>query len=566
MQTRSATSGLNNATATGNKSKRKRNAKQAGPPVKGGWELPHGMGVGITGTSNAQAQQLEPASVLPPDTNTSNTQVLHQGQAAGAPQPVIQSQHNPPGQTRQTRLSLRITKVTTNSETSAKKANPLVIKAEERTDTLVNLDDHRLTKRVRLSRAAKQLATSALSPPNEKLGITSVGVETREVLNKDTLKLVLIKGVAIKDNAVVKVAGNIVVDASNLLDPNYRQMVKRGKENPYGLTPGFTPYPYRRVPTAAACEEVHKILTDLHGEVKQPEKMPAASLAVAGCGEVPCVLDALLRTLISGNTQMARANAAIRSLAEHYGLRKEGTGAGSIAWDKVRSSSHEELAQVIRVAGTGPKRSRHIKQILDMVHDEGVERSRTPPPGIAADPSKEAEATGTTAQNFLSLDHMHSMSKDEALAKFVTYPGIGIKTAACVTLFCLQMPSFAVDTHVHKFCQWLGWVPKKTDPDNCFRHGDFMVPDHLKYGLHQLFIRHGQTCFKCRKITKPGTKDWNEAPDCPLEHLLDRSKDDAGSTRKREVKTKKTRAEAVGSESGETTDEEEEIEDEEEEV
>lgn len=155
---------------------------------------------------------------------------------------------------------------------------------------------------------------------------------------------------------------------------------------------------------------------------------------------------------------------------------------------------------------------------------------------------------------------MHSMTKDEAMAKFVSYPGIGIKTAACVTLFCLRMPCFAVDTHVHKFCRWLGWVPENADPDNCFRHGDFMVPDHLKYGLHQLFIRHGQVCFKCRKATKPGTKDWKEAPDCPLEHLLDRSKDEAGSKPPKQPKQPKrhkkvkeeTGSEADGSDNSES--------------
>lgn len=95
-------------------------------------------------------------------------------------------------------------------------------------------------------------------------------------------KLLVIKGIIIKDNVVSKGFEKIIVDASQLLDPNFRVMVKRGKDNPYGLTPGFSPYPYRRVPTPEACEEVHKILTDLHGEVKQPEKIPVASLEIAG--------------------------------------------------------------------------------------------------------------------------------------------------------------------------------------------------------------------------------------------------------------------------------------------
>ncbi|SPQ19664.1 d2a410f9-7547-49b4-8ed0-89f924398cf2 [Thermothielavioides terrestris] len=335
-----------------------------------------------------------------------------------------------------------------------------------------------------------------------------------------------------------KSSDKIIVDASKFLDPNFKRIVKRGKENPYGLTPGLSPYPYRRVPTPEACEEVHRILSEFHGEVKQPEKMPSASLEVAGCGEVPCVLDALLRTLISGNTLMAMADAAIKNLAQHYGLRTEGTGAGSINWDKVRLSSHQELVEVIKIAGNGPKKARHIKQILDMVYEENLQRAQGRPSLTKANPIQRGDGTCVATQNLLSLDHMHRMSKDEAMAKFVSYPGIGIKTAACVTLFCLRMPCFAVDTHVHKFCRWLGWVPAKADPDNCFRHGEVMVPDHLKYGLHQLFIRHGQQCFKCRKVTKPGTKEWDEAPDCPLEHLLDRSKDEAAAKPKRNGKVK----------------------------
>ncbi|KAK4198418.1 hypothetical protein QBC40DRAFT_266732 [Triangularia verruculosa] len=344
-----------------------------------------------------------------------------------------------------------------------------------------------------------------------------VQVETSSAAN--TRKLLIIRGVTLNGNVVSKSLDKIIVDVSQILNPDYRINVKRGTLNPYGLTPGYSPYPYRRVPTAEACEEVHRILTEMHGEVNQPDRIPAASLEIAGCGEVPCVLDALLRTLISGNTLMAMADAAIKKLGEDFGIRTEGTGAGSINWEKVRVSSHQALVNSIKISGNGPKKAQHIKLILDKVYEENLERVKQ-----AGTAEKNEDGI---AHDLLSLDYMHAMSKDEAMEKFVSFPGIGIKTAACVSLFCLRMPCFAVDTHVHKFCRWLGWTPVKADPDNVFRHGDFMVPDHLKYGLHQLFIRHGQTCFKCRKTTKPGSKDWNEAPDCPLEHLLDRSKDEA---------------------------------------
>jgi endonuclease III len=547
---------------TGGGTKRKRGVKKQAQPVKGGWVLPHGMGIGVAGGDISAPQDAE--ATLP-----ASSPVERSPDTAGATQSglAVTSQLAPNAekkvirQTRQTRISLRVTKAVTENQKTKQEEQKPIVKLEEPDDSSLKQEDGRPAKRVRTAPMVDATTTDATDPNKEALKLTVVKSEEKKLLRQPLPKLMIFKGITVKDNVVARTSSKLIVDASQLLDPNLRRMVKRGKENPYGLTPGFSPYPYRRVPTPEACEEVHSILTELHGEVKQPEKMPMASLEVAGCGEVPCVLDALLRTLISGNTLMALADAAIKKLAEHYGLRQEGTGVGSIDWDKARLSSHQELANVIKVAGNGPKRSQHIKQILDMVYEENLQRAKMQS-ATTEGQSQAVADTGMATQNLLSLDHMHGMSKDEALAKFVSYPGIGIKTAACVTLFCLRMPCFAVDTHVHKFCRWLGWVPEKADPDNCFRHGDFMVPDHLKYGLHQLFIRHGQVCFKCRKATKPGTKDWNEAPDCPLEHLLDRSKDEAGSKAKPPRKVVKEET-SSGSDDSESEDADAEEEDEE---
>ncbi|KAK4155138.1 DNA glycosylase [Chaetomidium leptoderma] len=529
---------------TSGTTKRKRAGKKQAQPLKGGWALPHGMGVGVTGPDASSPQDAEatlPASSLV-DSQPDTEEPKHSGPSAT---PQVNTKKIVLRQTRQTRLSLRVTKVEAKDQKINQTEEEPAVKLGEPASPSIKQEDEPPSKRVRTALVATKESSDATASDRKVLDHAAVKAEEKDTPNVPIPKVLIIKGITIKDNIVTKVSTKIILDATRLLDPSFKQMVKRGKENPYGLTPGFSPYPYRRVPTPEACEEVHRILTELHGEVKQPEKMPVASLDIAGCGEVPCVLDALLRTLISGNTLMALADSAIKSLAEHYGLRQEGTGAGSINWDKARLSSHQELAQVIRVAGNGPKRSQHIKQILDMVYEENIERAKTQPPTA-------------TATHLLSLDHMHGMTKDEAMAKFVTYPGIGIKTAACVTLFCLRMPCFAVDTHVHKFSRWLGWVPEKADPDNCFRHGDFMVPDPLKYGLHQLFIRHGQLCFKCRKATKPGTKDWNEAPDCPLEHLLDRSKDEAKAKAKPPKQVKEESSSGAGDSESEVDADDEE--------
>jgi hypothetical protein len=85
----------------------------------------------------------------------------------------------------------------------------------------------------------------------------------------------------------------------------------------------------------------------------------------------------------------------------------------------------------------------------------------------------------------------------------------------------MKRPSFAVDTHVYRHCKWLGWVPEKASRDQTFSHCEVRVPDHLKYSLHQLFLRHGKTCGRCRANTSAGTKEW-DATVCPIEHLVTR--------------------------------------------
>lgn len=259
---------------------------------------------------------------------------------------------------------------------------------------------------------------------------------------------------------------------------------------------GRTPYPDWQGPSIEAAEEVHRLLTELHGEVTTPAAIPPPSLSVAGCGEVPSVLDAMMRTLLSAATTMVAANEAFTALVKKYGTVRTGVGKGSVNWKKVRASPVTELAQTIKRGGLANTKAADMKKILDIVWAD---------------------------RKALSLDHLHGKTAREAMEELVRYPRVGVKTAACVILFCLRVPCFAVDTHVHRFCRWLGWVPAAATAEMTFWHCEFLVPGRLKYGLHQLFIRHGQLCGRCRAVTAEGTEAWNGSV-CVLEHLLERNK------------------------------------------
>ncbi|CAI6260694.1 unnamed protein product [Periconia digitata] len=310
---------------------------------------------------------------------------------------------------------------------------------------------------------------------------------------------------------------------------------KKAKSNSYGLTPGQTPYPNWPHPTAEECEEVTRLLSTIHGEVKPPKEIPAPSLNVSGCGEVPSVLDALIRTRLSAATSGTNSSRAFAGLVQTFGILKDGIGKGSVDWNKVRLADTKEVFEAIKSGGLADVKSKDIKKILQMVWEETQARRQEL---LASESSNTNSAELQKAdQGVLSLDHLHALSNDEAFTALTKYPGIGPKTASCVLLFCLQRPSFAVDTHVFRLCTWLGWVPPPGDPagllpgakgkftapnrNSTYAHCEVRIPDHLKYPLHQLFIKHGKTCPRCRAITGENSEGWSKG--CVIDHLVTRT-------------------------------------------
>ncbi|TKA63837.1 hypothetical protein B0A55_10839 [Friedmanniomyces simplex] len=329
---------------------------------------------------------------------------------------------------------------------------------------------------------------------------------------------------------------------------------KSPKKANYGLTPGMSPYPDYLRPTPEECREVTRLLEKVHGKVSAPKAIPPPSLDVSGCGEVPSVLDALIRTRLSANTTNKNSSTAFQGLVKRFGTLSEGIGKGSVDWDAVRRAPQKEVFKAIERGGLADRKSKDIQAILQIAYDEGQERKTAlTSTGEAVGAEHEPQAEKNTeiekaTQNVLSLDHLHLLSTNDAIEKMLTFPGIGPKTASCVALFCLQRPSFAVDTHVFRLCQYLGWVPKtvkkgqaKVDRNTTYSHCDVRIPDEFKYPLHQLLIKHGKVCPRCRAITGQSSVGWEEG--CPIEHLVKRHGAKKGGV---SVKERKKAIEAAG--------------------
>ncbi|KAG0149055.1 hypothetical protein CROQUDRAFT_89630 [Cronartium quercuum f. sp. fusiforme G11] len=277
-----------------------------------------------------------------------------------------------------------------------------------------------------------------------------------------------------------------------------KQTTKARKTIKQSTTYNPSPFPDFFHPTSLESESVCAILSNLHGgRPERPKTLSSTEVSFGqSCGEVPDVLDALVRTILSQNTTNLNSTRAYTNLINHF------RGAN---YNIIRTSDVKELADSIRVGGLADRKAKVIVQILNEIFIRG--------------------------NGLISLDHLRFMSDDEVMNELVSFDGVGVKTAACVSMFCLGRNTFPVDTHVYRLSKALGWVPARANRDQTFYHLNQILPDQLKYALHILLIRHGTVCRQCstfqskiktsshhlKKKMKQGKKQEDQ---CPLKKFI----------------------------------------------
>lgn len=73
----------------------------------------------------------------------------------------------------------------------------------------------------------------------------------------------------------------------------------------------------------------------------------------------------------------------------------------------------------------------------------------------------------------------------------VSLTGVGRKTASVVLVSCFDQPAIAVDTHVHRVTNRLGWVRTKT-PEKTETALLKIVPTNLMRVVNQVFVKFGR--------------------------------------------------------------------------
>lgn len=84
-------------------------------------------------------------------------------------------------------------------------------------------------------------------------------------------------------------------------------------------------------------------------------------------------------------------------------------------------------------------------------------------------------------------------------SELVSLPGVGIKTANLVLNRAFNIPAIAVDTHVHRISNLLGWVKTKS-PKETERELTKVLPKKYWPETNRLFVSIGRQYYSLKKL------------------------------------------------------------------
>ena len=199
-------------------------------------------------------------------------------------------------------------------------------------------------------------------------------------------------------------------------------------------------------------------------------------------GEPPLVprrepMHELVSTMLSHRTTMQAEERAFHAMWERYG-----------SWDAVREADEDELAAVLKGVQFPEPKARNIKTVLETIREE---------------------------RGGYDLSFLQDLPLDQAQAWLTSLPGVGVKTATLLLLFCFARPVLPVDTHVHRVSGRLGVIDEGVSASKAHRVLLDVLPNEPQtlFSYHVDLLRHGQrVCVwrnpRCGECVLTDICDW----------------------------------------------------------
>jgi endonuclease-3 len=176
-------------------------------------------------------------------------------------------------------------------------------------------------------------------------------------------------------------------------------------------------------------------------------------------------LDELVSTILSQNTNDRNRDMAFDRLRKAYPT-----------WEAVRDAPVESVIEAIRPAGLANQKGERIQQVLREI---------------------------TAQRGRLDLSFLSKMGPDGAREWLTQFKGVGLKTAAIVMQFALDIPAFPVDTHIYRVSGRLGLRPERMNADQAHAHLAGLFEPHTYGPAHLNLIRLGREVCAARKPRCP---------------------------------------------------------------
>ena len=185
----------------------------------------------------------------------------------------------------------------------------------------------------------------------------------------------------------------------------------------------------------------------------------------------------LISTMLSHRTTQKNEALAFERMWERFG-----------SWEAIRDAPVAELTEAIAQSNFAEAKAPNIKKALHRIIEERGEPS---------------------------IDFLRDLPVEEGLNWLTSLPGVGIKTASLVLLFCFGKEIIPVDTHVHRVSQRLGLIGPKVSAEAAHRILLTLLPSdpHILYNYHISMLQHGQKiCIwgtpRCEKCPLTDICNW----------------------------------------------------------
>ncbi len=105
----------------------------------------------------------------------------------------------------------------------------------------------------------------------------------------------------------------------------------------------------------------------------------------------------------------------------------------------------------------------------------------------------------TKAKHLFKIARSHLAIVPNTREELMKLPGVGRKTANLVLNRAFGIPAIAVDTHVHRICNILGWVKTKTPKETEIKLIK-IIPKKYWSNLNRLFVSIGRQYTTNKKL------------------------------------------------------------------